>query len=370
MTAEPSDRTRPSLVRHEAGAYETGAIPMGGTKRLPAMLASQSFWVTIVLLAISAVMSYREPDSFGTAENFFNITRNFAFIGVMALGMTPVIITGGIDLSVGSVMGLVAIVCGLVLLKQPIPFMPDWWNEAMWTHSWWMAVSAGLLAGAIAGAVNGVLIAYIGLPPFVVTLSMLSIARAVAVVLSGNRMLYDFGSGAPPFKSIGGGENLGLQFLPFRISNPFFILIILSVALAVVLRRTSWGRHIFAIGGNEQAANLTGVPVARVKVQAYVLCSLSAALAAILSVGWSGSANNSLGQTYELLAIASAVIGGANLMGGEGSAYGAFIGSALIFVIRNSLLMAGVDSNWQGMFVGCFIILAVVLERIRGKRRG
>ena len=110
--------------------------------------------------------------------------------------------------------------------------------------------------------------------------------------------------------------------------------------------------------------------VARVKVQAYVLCSLSAALAAILSVGWSGSANNSLGQTYELLAIASAVIGGANLMGGEGSAYGAFIGSALIFVIRNSLLMAGVDSNWQGMFVGCFIILAVVLERIRGKRRG
>jgi len=132
---------------------------------------------------------------------------------------------------------------------------------------------------------------------------------------------------------------------------------------------TTWGRHVFAIGGNEQAANLTGVPVNRVKVQAYVLCSLSAALAAILSVGWSGSANNSLGQTYELLAIASAVIGGANLMGGEGSAYGAVIGSALIFVIRNSLLMAGVDSNWQGMFVGCFIILAVVLERVRGKRR-
>ncbi len=365
MTAQPSNRTEASPSVHEMDA-----IPTGGTKRLPAMLASQAFWVTIVLLAISAVMSYREPDSFGTMENFFNITRNFAFIGVMALGMTPVIITGGIDLSVGSVMGLVAIVCGLVLLKQPIPFMPDWWNEAAWTHSWWMAVSAGLLAGAIAGAINGVLIAYVGLPPFVVTLSMLSIARAVAVVLSGNRMLYDFGSGAATFKSIGGGENLGLEFLPFRISNPFFILIILAVVLAVVLRRTSWGRHIFAIGGNEQAANLTGVPVARVKVQAYVLCSLSAALAAILSVGWSGSANNSLGQTYELLAIASAVIGGANLMGGEGSAYGAFIGSALIFVIRNSLLMAGVDSNWQGMFVGCFIILAVVLERIRGKRRG
>jgi ribose transport system permease protein len=146
-------------------------------------------------------------------------------------------------------------------------------------------------------------------------------------------------------------------------------MILLTIILALVLRMSTWGRHIFAIGGNEQAANLAGVPVKRVKVQAYVICSLSAALAAILSVGSYGSANNSLGQTYELLAIASVVIGGANLMGGEGSAYGALIGSALIFVTRNSLLMLGVDSNWEGFFVGGFIILAVLLERIRGKRR-
>jgi ribose transport system permease protein len=213
-----------------------------------------------------------------------------------------------------------------------------------------------------------VFIAYVGLPPFVVTLGMLSIARATAVLLSGNRMLYDFGPGAAAFKSIGSGASFGLP-LPFRLSNPFLILIVLTIILAIVLKNTAWGRHIYAIGGNEQAANLEGVPVKRLKVQAYVLCSLSAAVAAILSVGWTGSANNSLGQSYELLAIASAVIGGANLMGGEGGAYGAFIGSALIFVIRNSLLMAGVDSNWQGIFVGSFIVLAVVLERIRGKRR-
>jgi ribose transport system permease protein len=181
-------------------------------------------------------------------------------------------------------------------------------------------------------------------------------------------MLYDFGPGAPAFKSIGSGDSFGLT-LPFRLSNPFLILIVLTVILAIVLKNTGWGRHIYAIGGNEQAANLEGVPVKRLKVQAYVLCSLSAAVAAILSVGWTGSANNSLGQSYELLAIASAVIGGANLMGGEGGAFGAFVGSALIFVIRNSLLMAGVDSNWQGIFVGSFIVLAVVLERIRGKRR-
>ena len=362
MTAEPNRQT-PSGTLPDAA----GPVPMGGGRHLHRLVGAQSFWVSVVLVAICAVMSYRQPDSFGTEDNFFNITRNFAFIGVMALGMTPVIITGGIDLSVGSVMGLVAIVCGLVLLKQPIPWMPDWWNAAAWTHSWWMALAAGLAAGALVGLVNGILIACVGLPPFVVTLSMLSIARAVAVVLSGNRMLYDFGPGAPAFKIIGGGESFG--FLPFRLSNPFLILIILSVVLGIVLKMSAWGRHVFAIGGNEQAANLTGVPVTRVKVQSYVICSLSAALAAVLSVGWSGSANNSLGQSYELLAIASAVIGGANLMGGEGSAYGAFIGSALIFVIRNSLLMAGVDSNWQGLFVGAFIILAVVLERVRGKRR-
>jgi ribose transport system permease protein len=362
MTAEPSNSGRSqSLV-------DPAAVPMGGGRPLHALIGAQAFWVTIVLVAICAVMSYQQPESFATEDNFFNITRNFSFIGVMALGMTPVIITGGIDLSVGSVMGLVAIVCGLVLLKQPIPWMPDWWNEAAWTHSWWMALAAGLAAGAFVGLINGVFIAYLGLPPFVVTLSMLSIARAVAVVLSGNRMLYDFGPGAPTFKFFGGGENFGLA-LPFRLSNPFLIMILLSIILGMVLKMSAWGRHVFAIGGNEQAANLTGVAVARVKIQSYVLCSLSAALAAILSVGWSGSANNSLGQSYELLAIASAVIGGANLMGGEGGAYGAFIGSALIFVIRNSLLMAGVDSNWQGLFVGAFIILAVVLERIRGKRQ-
>ena len=133
----------------------------------------------------------------------------------MALGMTPVIITGGIDLSVGSVMGLVAIVCGIVLLKQPIDYMPDWWNDAAWTHTWWMAVLMGLAAGALVGWVNGVLIAYVGLPPFVVTLGMLSAVRSLAVVLSENRMLYDFRPDqAPAFKIIGGGDNLGLDVRP------------------------------------------------------------------------------------------------------------------------------------------------------------
>ncbi|MDZ5452045.1 ABC transporter permease [Labrys sp. ZIDIC5] len=310
------------------------------------LVSSQAFWVTIALLVICVVMSIREP-RFATEDNFYNITRNFAFIGIMALGATAVIVTGGIDLSVGSIMGLVAVVCGLTL-------------EA--GYPWYAAVLSGLVAGGIAGAVNGGLIAYVGLSPFVVTLGMLSAARSVAVVLSGNKMLYNFGPGGPTFKTIGAGAIFG-------IANPVWVLLVLTFALFVVMRMTTWGRHLIAIGGNEQAANLTGVPVKRIKLQAYVVSGVSGAIAAILSVGWAGSAINSLGTGYELRAIASTVIGGANLMGGEGGAFGALIGSALLEVIRNSLLMAGVDSNWQGVFVGSFLVLAVLLERIRGKRR-
>ena len=170
-------------------------------------------------------MSSYQPESFRTSDNFFNITRNFSFIGVMALGMTPVIITGGIDLSVGSTMGFVAIVCGLVLLKEPIDYMPDWWNNTAWMHSWWMAVICGLAAGALVGLVNGSLIASVGLPPFVVTLGMLSAVRSLAVVLSESRMLYDFRPGqAESFKFIGGGDDLGLDrfgSVPHTAVKPF-----------------------------------------------------------------------------------------------------------------------------------------------------
>jgi ribose transport system permease protein len=311
-----------------------------------AIFASQAFWVTIALAIICGFMTWYEPH-FGSLENLYHITRNFAFIGIMALGMTVVIITGGIDLSVGSIMGVVAVASGLVLEAE---------------FPWWLAIVAGLGAGLICGLVNGYLVAFLNLSPFVVTLGMLSIARSFAVVLSGNRMIYNFGSGGPMFKIWGGGSFLGL-------ANPVWFLLVFTVLLALVLRMTAWGRHLFAIGGNEHAAVLTGVPVKIVKLQAYSISALAAAFAAILNVGWSGSAINALGQSYELRAIASTVIGGANLMGGEGGAYGAVIGSALIEVIRNALLMAGVDSNWQGTFVGSFIVLAVLLERIRGKRR-
>jgi ribose transport system permease protein len=201
------------------------------------------------------------------------------------------------------------------------------------------------------------------LPAFVVTLGMLQAARSLAVVASENKMIYEFGPDADIFNDIGGGELLGL-------SHMIWLLLIMALGFGFVFKFTTWGRHLFAIGGNEQAARLTGVPVDWIKMQAYVICALTASIAAVMVVGWQGSAINALGDKYELRAIAATVIGGANLFGGEGGAFGAFIGAALIEIIRNSLLMAGVDSNWQGLFIGVIIVFAVLLNRIRGSRAG
>ncbi|MBV8426832.1 MAG: ABC transporter permease [Hyphomicrobiales bacterium] len=330
----------PSVANHAAVEEVTHLRERGLRQR---MLTSQPFWVTVAVLAIIIVMTLYQPAAFASADNFFNITRNFAFIGIMALGMTAVILTGGIDLSVGSIMGLVGVVCGLLLQAG---------------HHWALAIGAALLAGAAAGAANGVLIAYVGLPSFVVTLGMLSIARSLAIVLSQNKIIYQLGPYGDAFDAIGGGDMLG-------VANPVWLLVVMALVFCYVFNFTAWGRYLFAIGGNENASRLTGVPVKRIKLEAYVVSGVTAAIASVMIVGWQGSAINALGTGYELRVIASTVIGGASLIGGEGGAFGAVMGAALIEVIRNSLLMAGVDSNWQGTFVGLFIVLAVLLQRIR-----
>ena len=313
--------------------------------------ASQSFWVAVALLALMAVMTVIQP-SFGTPQNLTNVTRNFAPFGIMALGMTLVIITGGIDLSIGSIMGLVAIIAGLLLTAH---------------YPWYVAFAAGLLTGLGCGVVNGFFVAYVGMPSFVVTLGMLSVARSLAVVFSGNQMLYQFGPDAPIVKAIGQSKwpvRTPDGWVPLwipELSSHFWLMILLALVLGYVFIFTAWARHLMAIGGNENAARLTGVPVDWIKFQTYVFSALSAAVASLLLLGYNGSAINALGQGYELRVIAAVVIGGASLMGGSGTAFGAIIGAAFLEVIRNALLMAGIDSNWQGTFVGALIIFAVLI---------
>jgi ribose transport system permease protein len=314
---------------------------------LRTMIRSQPFWVTVALALICVVMS-QISNVFFTEDNFFNVTRNFAFIGIIAMGMTAVIITGGIDLSVGSVVGLSGIVTGLVL------------NAG---HSLWVGIAAGLMTALLCGLINGILIAYVRLSSFIVTLGMFGIARSLAQVLSENHMIYEFGPDEKLLFALGGGTIYGF-------ANPFILLAVLTVVFMIVFRYTTWGRWVFALGGNEHAAHLTGVPVNRMKLSVYMLSALMAGISAVLLVGWQGAAINAMGTGYELRVIASSVIGGADLMGGAGGAYGAFIGAALIEVIRNSLLLAGVDANWEGTFVGLFIVFAVLLSKFRGMRSG
>lgn len=311
------------------------------------MVRSQPFWVTVALVLICVVMS-QVSEVFFTEDNFFNVTRNFAFIGIIAMGMTAVIITGGIDLSVGSIVGLSGIVVGMVLHAG---------------HSLSAGIAAGLLTALACGLVNGILIAYVRLSSFIVTLGMFGIARSLAQVLSENHMIYEFGPDEKLFFALGGGTIYGF-------ANPFILLVALIVVFMIVFRYTTWGRWVFALGGNENAARLTGVPVNRMKLSVYMLSALMAGISAVLLVGWQGAAINAMGTGYELRVIASSVIGGADLMGGAGGAYGAFIGAALIEVIRNSLLLAGVDANWEGTFVGLFIVFAVLLSKFRGMRSG
>src|ERR1700674_2919268 len=303
------------------------------------LLSRQTFWV-FVAAAVAFVALSLATDTFATQQNLFNVTRNFAFVAIVALGMTAAIITGGIDLSVGSVVCLTGMVLGVVM------------NAG---YSLPAGVGAALVTALVVGAVNGGLIAYVGMPPFVVTLGTLAIARSLAMVASNNRMIWDFGPDQARLLALGGGTTFG-------VANPVVALVVLALLAGYLLRWTQWGRHVFAIGGHAQAARLAGVPVRRIKVGVYMLSALTAGITGVLEVGWLGAVTTNLGQSMELAVIAAAVIGGANLSGGVGTAFGAVIGAALIEVIRNSLLLLGVDAFWQGSFVGSFIVLAVMFD--------
>jgi ribose transport system permease protein len=320
---------------------------------LSRLASHQTFWVSLAALIAFVVLSL-SSEVFATQQNLFNVTRNFAFVAIIAIGMTAVIIAGGIDLSVGAVLVLSGMVVGMTM------------HDGM---SIWLAVPLALGAALLVGFINGVLVAYVGMPPFVVTLGMLSIARSLAMVLSDNRMVYEFGPDQPKLLALGGGF-LDMP-LPLgdavRIPNPVILLSALLLLATCVLRWTRWGRRLFAIGGNEHAATLTGVPVKAMKVSVYMACSLCAGIAGILEVGWLGTITTGLGQGMELTVIAAAVIGGANLAGGGGTAFGAVVGAALIEVIRNSLTLLGVSTFWQGTFVGGFIIVAVLFDRLRSR---
>jgi ribose transport system permease protein len=335
------------------------------------IFATQTGYVTVALILLIVVMNFASP-YFLTEGNIQNMAKNFSFIAIATLGITFVIVTGGIDLSVGSMMCFSAMVTSMVMNELSTPGLPA---AALFVHLatdgktvlanvpgliLLLSILAGLLAALIVGLINGFCVAVLGLSSFVTTLGMLSIVRGLAYVVSNGRGSFPGGPDAEYFYALTSGDVYGLP-------APFIYLMILALVMAVVLHHSTFGRHVFALGGNEKAAEQTGISVVRVKIEVYVICALAAGLQGIIISGWLGSAPANMATSYELNVIAAAVIGGANLAGGIGGPLGAIVGCVLLEVIRNGLVLAQVNSYWQQTLVGVIIILAVLVDRIRSR---
>ena len=292
-------------------------------------------------ILIAVVLSFLSP-YFLTRSNIFNILDQSVVIGIVSVGMTFVILTGGIDLSVGSVAGLTGIILGLTLQHLPIP----------------AAIPVAVLAGGGIGLVSGLLINVFGLAAFVVTLGMMAIGRSLAYILSGQTAISDIPAG---LQDIVYTNVLGLP------SNILFLVLLYAAAWAY-LTYTKGGRTIYAVGSNKEAARAAGLSTLFYSVLPYILSGALAAVAATFSIGQLLSADPLMGNAMELDAIAAVVIGGASLYGGRGSMVGTLMGVFITVMIRNGLNLMGVSPFWQGTAIGTIIIVALLFERLVSSR--
>ena len=303
------------------------------------------------LLVLIVVFSLLSPN-FLQFDNVVGILLATSVNGILALGVTFVIITGGIDLSIGTVMTLSAVITGVLITKMGLPIP--------------VGIVGGILSGGLAGLVNGVLIARFRIPSFIATLGMLNVAKGLALVTSGLTPIYF--SDAPSFNEGAMGSLIGSIVPGLDIPNVVLVMFAAALVGSLVLSRTILGRYTFALGSNEEAARLSGVNVAAWKTAVYVVCGLFAGLAGVVIAARLNSAQPSLGQGYELDAIAAAVIGGTSLSGGEGTILGTVIGAFIISTLTNGLRILSVPQEWQTVVTGGIVILAVYLDIIRRRR--
>jgi ribose transport system permease protein len=314
--------------------------------------ATQTLLAFAGLIGIFIVFSLASPNFF-TFENIIGILLATAVNGVLALGVTFIIITAGIDLSVGTVMTLSAVMTGVFITNWGLPIP--------------LGVLAGLLTGTTAGLVNGVVISRMKVPPFIATLGMMMIARGLSLVISGVKPIYF--NDTPIFRQIAMGSVVGSVIPGFNIPNAVLILFGAALVAAFVLSKTVLGRYTVAIGSNEEATRLSGVNVANWKTSIYALGGAFSGLAGVLIASRLNSAQPALGAGYELDAIAAVVIGGTSLSGGEGTILGTIIGAFIISTLTNGLRILSVPQEWQMVVTGTIVILAVYLDIIRRGRK-
>lgn len=311
-------------------------------------LKSKEAGVFGALVILTLVMSFLSP-YFATSLNIFNLLRSFSTIGIMAIGMTMVIITGGIDLSVGAILAVGAMTTARLMTYGGI-------NP-------WLAMAGGLLMGLLLGGANGLIITKVKVNPFITTLGMMSIARGITYLLATG-LTGSVASNIPmkdPGVNFLGAGVLGAMKFPF----PVIEMVILVVIFSIFLKFTVLGRQIYATGSNEQAARFSGVNLDRVRLFVYTLTGVLAAYAGVMNAGLLSTAATNLGIGNELDVIAAVIIGGTSLSGGEGTIYGAVIGAAIMAVVRNAFVLLHIPIHWQTVTIGIVIILAVATDRLR-----
>ncbi len=304
--------------------------------------------IFLALLCLIGAIAFYEHQflhqhQFLTSYNIYLVSRQIALVAIVALAVFFVILTGGIDLSIGSTVGLSGFIAGLAMAAHMPPLA---------------AIALGLLTGALIGAINGTIVAFAGVTPFIVTLGMLGMARGMVMIIRHGDSVRDI---PRSFVDFGNGDIAG-------ISMPVWILGMLAIMAHIILRHTAFGRRVYAIGGNEEATALSGINTRKVKFMTYVICGAVSAVTGLLFVARYGSAQADAGKGMELDAIAATVIGGTSLMGGEGSVPGVLIGAAIMGVIRSGLVMMRVSSYWQELIIGAIIILAAILDVIRSRK--
>jgi ribose transport system permease protein len=337
-SAAPAGAGGPFGTEHGGGGQTPGV-----SSRMGGLFRHQVISMVAILAVMWVILGFLSPYFF-TVDNLFEITLQAGVIAIIAAGETFVILSGGIDLSVGSVFACSAVVGGLVLGN---------------TGSLPLALIATVACGALFGLVNGLVITRLFVPPFIATLGMMGVARGFALILTKGVPIYGL---SPDYRLIGQGKLLGVVPVPTVIVAVIFIL------AAVIANYSRFGRFVYAIGSNTEASRLSGIQVARVTVGVYVICGLLTGLASIVEAGRLGTIQPAGGNGYELLAIGAVVVGGTSLFGGEGSVVATLVGAMIVTTLRNGLNILGVNAFWQYALNGVVIVAAVAADQYRRRR--
>ena len=364
-----ASRTRPAFRPSEGGLLlvilALGALltVFGGNVKLP-KFATQPDGTRQRVFTTDAdgtrTPVFEEKNKFLNSANLAQLAKDTSFIAIMAVGMTFVIIAGQIDLSVGATYALASVLGALVFRL----YGPDGPHAATPALGVWLGALTCLGIGALGGLLNGTMVVGLRVHPFIITLGTMAVYRGVAFVATKGQSIGGFPAG---FRDLVKWETAGGLTLV-----PLGVMLLVAVAGGLYLARLAAGRRIYAVGGNELASRYSGIRVARVKLGVFLLSGLAAGVSALLSLGYYGAATSGDGQGYELSVIAAAVVGGASLTGGKGSALGALLGALVIQMINSGIVIVGIDQNYSQIIIGAVVILAVLLDQLNAwlvKRR-